>query len=204
MIVSRLDENVSPVCDLIATRVAREETVCRRRHRKGCQHGVSRASALSQGGAEMGSDFTVIIDQRQHFGNDPDSLPGTFVGSNKDYEFLCSRVDPNQGAVLLFQTLSVDHDKNFIAINSIGATGQPEVYGGIPVSRSNTDWTGNVVLVRPGILRETNILRLGARDSRGSLGGLSGDVDEFVIDNVVVLYKTRAMGLLGRLFSRSG
>src|SRR5438045_3493102 len=101
-------------------------------------------------GRKVGSDFTVIIDQRQHFGNDADSLPGAFVGNNNNYEFRCPRVDPDQPAVLLFQTLSVDHDKNFIAINSIGTTGQPEVFGGIPVSRSNMDWTGNVMLVRPG------------------------------------------------------
>jgi hypothetical protein len=139
----------------------------------------------------MGSDFTVIIDQRQHFGNEPQSLPGVYVGTNKEFPFTCPDVDSGQQAVLLFQSLSVDHDRNFIAINSIGAFGDPEVYGGVPVHRSNRDWNGNVMLVRGGVLRENNILRLGARDSRGSLGGLEGEVDDFVIDNVVVLFKTR-------------
>ncbi len=44
------------------------------------------------------------------------------------------------------------------------------------------------MLVRAGVLRESNVLRLGARDSRGSL---LGDVDDFVIDNVVIFFKTR-------------
>jgi hypothetical protein len=135
----------------------------------------------------MGSDFTVIIRVRQHFGDDQGSMPGAFVGNNNSYPFSCPNVDSTQEAVLLFQTLSVDHDKNFIAINSIGATGEPEVYGGIPVSRSNQDWNGNVMLIRPGVLRENNTLRLGARASNGSL---LGDIDDFVIDNVVVFFKT--------------
>ncbi|MDQ4024205.1 MAG: hypothetical protein M3217_01770 [Actinomycetota bacterium] len=140
----------------------------------------------------MPSDFTVIINVRQHFGNEPGRLPGAFAGANKEFPFLCPNVDPTQEAVLLFQTLDVEHEKNFIAINDpTGTSGDPEVFGGIPVSRSDSDWNGNVMLVRPGVLRESNILRLGARDSRGGLGGLSGDVDEFVIDNVVVFFKTR-------------
>lgn len=137
----------------------------------------------------------MIIDQRQHFGNDPGDHPGAFVGSNKEYPFPCPNVDPREPAVLLFQTLSVTHDRHFIAINSIGATGDPEVFGGIPVSASNTDWTGNIMLIRPNVLRENNILRLGARASDGSLGGLSGEVDDFVIDNVVVLFKTKRRAL---------
>jgi hypothetical protein len=135
----------------------------------------------------MGSDFTVIIRVRQHFGDDQGSMPGAFVGNNNSYPFSCPNVDSTQEAVLLFQTLSVDHDKNFIAINSSGATGEPEVYGGIPVSRSNQDWNGNVMLIRPGVLRENNTLLLGARASNGSL---LGDIDDFVIDNVVVFFKT--------------
>jgi hypothetical protein len=137
----------------------------------------------------MAADFTTIISVRQHFGDDPNALPGAFAGANKSFDFDCPNIDSGQSAVLLFQTLSVDHDKNFIAINSTGAEGDPEVFGGIPVSRSNQDWNGNVMLVRPNVLRESgNVLRLGARDSRGSL---LGDLDEFVVDNVVILYKTR-------------
>jgi hypothetical protein len=136
----------------------------------------------------MDSDFTVIIRVRQHFGNDEDSMPGAFVGNNNSYPFPCPNVDSQQEAVLLFQTLGVSHASNFIAINSTGTTEDPEVFGGIPVSRSDQDWNGNVMLIRPGVLGENNILRLGARASNGSL---LGDIDDFVIDNVVVLFKTK-------------
>src|SRR5438270_7035309 len=102
----------------------------------------------------MGSDFTVIIRVRQHFGNDQDSMLGVFVGNNNSYPFPCPNVDSRQEAVLLFQTLGVSHDRNFIAVNSTGTTGEPEVYGGIPVSRSDQDWNGNVMLIRPGVLSE--------------------------------------------------
>jgi hypothetical protein len=139
----------------------------------------------------MGSDFTVIIQVRQHFGNEEDAFPGVFAGANKEFRFVCPDVDPGETAVLLFQSLGVDHDQNFIAINSIGAFGQPEVFGGIPVSRSDRDWNGNVMLVRPNVLREENTLHLGARADDGSLGGLGGEIDDFVIDNVVIFYKTR-------------
>src|SRR5919106_2616464 len=136
----------------------------------------------------MGSDFTVIINVRQHFGDDEDSMPGNFVGNNNSYPFLCPKVDSTKEAVLLFQTLGVSHDKNFVAVNSDGTTWPPEVFGGIPVSRSDQDWNSNVMLIRPGVLRENNILRLGSRASNGSL---LGNIDDFVIDNVVVLFKTK-------------
>jgi hypothetical protein len=97
-------------------------------------------------------------------------------------------VDPRESAILLFQTLSVSRDRHFIAINSTGATGEPEVFGGIPFTGSGSNWTGNVMLVRPGVLQENNILRLGARASNGSI---LGDVDDFVIDNVVIVFKTK-------------
>jgi hypothetical protein len=141
----------------------------------------------------MPADFTVIIEVRHHFGDDPDALPGVFAGRNSAFEFQCPGVDSSKPAVLMFETLDVDHGNNFIAINSTGATpfGFPEVYGGIPVSQSKRDWNANIMLVRRDVLRESNILRLGARDKQGGLGGLNGKVDDFVIDNVVILYKTR-------------
>jgi hypothetical protein len=136
----------------------------------------------------MGSDFTVIIRVRQHFGNEPDSMPGHFAGNNATYSFPCPDVDASKEAVLLFQSLGVSHDRNFIEVNSAGPLGPIGVYGGIPVSRSSEDWNGNVMLIGPAILREDNVLSLGSRASNGSL---LGDVDEFVIDNMVVFYKTK-------------
>ena len=71
------------------------------------------------------TDFTVIIRVRQHFGDDQDSMPGAFVGNNNSYPFLCPNVDSTQEAVLLFQTLGVSHDRNFIAVNSPAPLGSP-------------------------------------------------------------------------------
>jgi hypothetical protein len=115
-------------------------------------------------------------------------MPLAFVGNNNTYPFSCPNVDSTQEAVLLFQTLGVSHEKNEIRVNRTGPLGGPEVFGGIPVSRSDQDWNGNVMLIGPGVLRENNILGLGARNSNG---GLLGDIDDFVIDNVVVFFKTR-------------
>jgi hypothetical protein len=154
----------------------------------------------------MGSDFAVIIRVRQHFGNDPGFMPEVpFAGSNKTYPFSCPDVDTSQESVLLFQALGVSHPRNFIEVNSTGPLGPIGVYGGIPVSRSNEDWNGNVMLIGPNILRENNVLSLGSRASNGSL---LGDIDEFLIDNVVVLFKTRRSRrplakLRDRLWARS-
>ncbi len=138
----------------------------------------------------MPADYTVIIEVRHHFGDNPDALPGVFAGKNASFDFSCPGVDPSQPAVLMFETRDVDHGMNFISINRTGATPfeQPEVFGGIPVSQSRDDWNANIMLVRRNVLREENVLRLGARDSQGSV---LGQADDFVIDNVVLLYKTR-------------
>ena len=136
----------------------------------------------------MAADFSVVINARQHFGNDPDSLPGTFVGKDRDFGFDCPAVDTTQTAVLMFQSLHVDHEKNVLSVNQ-PLTGPISVFGGIPVSRSHADWNGNIMLIDPKFLRDRgNVLHIGARDSRGSR---LGDVDDFVIDNAVVMYKTR-------------
>lgn len=136
----------------------------------------------------MAADFTVVINVRHHFGNDHDALPGTSAGKDRDFGFDCPDIDTTQTAVLMFQSLDVDHEKNVISVNQ-PLTGPISVFGGIPVSRSDTDWNGNIMLISPNSLRDRgNVLHIGARDSRGSI---LGDVDDFVIDNAVVMYKTR-------------
>jgi hypothetical protein len=137
----------------------------------------------------MGCDFSVIVNVRQTFGNaifyDGD-LP---VGPTKDFHFDCPNVDPGPAAVLMFQTRDVDHERNVIQINPATAE-QPTVFGGIPLSPGINTWNGNIMLIRAGgVLRETNNeLHI---ESRNSSGGGGGGIDAFIIDNVVVLYKTR-------------
>jgi hypothetical protein len=129
-------------------------------------------------------DYTVIEDHRQHFGDEEDYLTGHFVGSNADFPFDCPEVDPTQTAVLMFQSLDVDNDKNALEIN-----GQ-RIVGGIPTSPSKDTWNSNVMLVAPNTLRQTgNTLTIGARRDDGAL---LPPVDDFVIDNVVIFYKTRS------------
>ena len=136
----------------------------------------------------MGSNFTVVQSQRQHFGNQPGSFNDIepdvpFVGAAKEFIFDCPHINPEVAALLLFQSRDVTHSRNVLHVN-----GAP-VSGGLPVSPSRDSWNGNVLLVEPQHrLRETgNVLRIEARNTGG---GMTGDIDDFIIDNLVIQYKT--------------
>jgi hypothetical protein len=141
----------------------------------------------------MSSDFVVIVNVRQHYGNEQGMFGSelTFAGNNKDFSFDCPAIDPQAPAVLLFQTRDVDNETNFFNVNG------RDIPGGIPRSAARDDWNANVALVGAGWLRETdNVLQIGARDERGSL---LGNLDDFLIDNVVLFYRTRGRpGVLDR------
>jgi hypothetical protein len=89
-------------------------------------------------GIIMASDFTVIIQTRQHFGDQADFFGGlgSFVGQDRTFVFDCPGVDRGQLAVLVFQTLSVDHDSNVLELND------KSVAGRLPVSRIAKDPDG--------------------------------------------------------------
>jgi hypothetical protein len=137
----------------------------------------------------MPCDFTVIMHQTAHVGDDEDMF-GTAPFKGKDFDsdrFSCPNVDSGLRAVLFFQTRDVDNATNVIQING------SDLFGGIPVSSTGDAespiWNSNVLLVERNVLKEQgNVLHLGARNSSG---GTSGNVDDFLIDNVVILYKTR-------------
>jgi hypothetical protein len=131
----------------------------------------------------MAADFTVIIDVRHHFGDDEGYFGNVpFAGQNKPFQFNCPGIDASEWSILLFQTRDVDHEKNHFTVND------QKIFGGIPVSSQKEDWNGNVALINPGWLRETgNTLHVGSRNSEGSL---LGESDDFLIDNVVLFYKT--------------
>ncbi len=144
----------------------------------------------------MASNFTVILFQRQHFGNEPgtfnDIEPNVpFVGSAKDFSFNCPNVDPGETAFLMFQSRDVNHQRNVFQVNGIG------VYGGLPASPSRETWNGNILLIEPHHqLRETgNVLHV---ESRNASGGGVGNIDDFMIDNVVIEYKTRVVSFTER------
>ena len=123
----------------------------------------------------------MIFEVRQHFGNEQSSLPGNWIGPAADYEFELSGVDVKEPAYLLFQARAVTSEHNVFTINS-----QP-IPGGVPTTSGDEGWAGQVMLVPPHVLKPgTNVLHVEARD----IGGGAGDLDDFVIDNAVVLYKT--------------
>ena len=136
----------------------------------------------------MATNFTVILFQRQHFGNEPgtfnDIEPNVpFAGSTKDFSFDCPGVNPSETAFLMFQSRDVDHQKNIFQVNGV------DVFGGLPASPSRDAWNGNILLIEPHHqLRATgNVLHV---ESRNSSGGSGDDIDDFIIDNVVIVYKT--------------
>ena len=136
----------------------------------------------------MGTNFTVIQFQRQHFGNEPGSFNDIepdvpFVGQAKEFVFECPCVNADDIAVLLLQSRDVSHALNLLYING------EQVVGGLPVSPSRDTWNGNVLLVERhhGLRERGNVLRVEARNASG---GTDGDIDDFIIDNVVIQYKT--------------
>ena len=156
----------------------------------------------------MALDFTIITDVRQRFGDDQRDekvslreresgieTEAPFVGMEKVFAFRCPSVDRSQFAILLFQTLGVSVRQG-LEIN--GQT----IFGGIAPSvdfdtrtlgsgsESHQDraviarWNGNVMLIHPGVLQENNLLRIRAAEMT------AGNIDDFIIDNVVVVFKT--------------
>ena len=135
----------------------------------------------------MATNFTVILFQRQHFGNEPgtfnDIEPNVpFAGSTKDFSFDCPGVYPSETAFLMFQSRDVDHQRNIFQLNGV------DVFGGLPASPARDAWNGNILLIEPHHqLRATaNVLHVESRNSSGTGGD---DIDDFIIDNVVIMYK---------------
>jgi hypothetical protein len=132
------------------------------------------------------ADFTVVFVKEQ-FGNEPGSLKSIepfvhFAGPKKDFTFSCPKVNSHEAAVLMFQSRAVTSTKNIITING-------HEFGGIPTSPNKDVWNANVLVIRNGILRPSgNVLHI---ESRNTSGGTDGNIDDFILDNVVVMYKTR-------------
>ena len=131
----------------------------------------------------MATNYTVVLFSRQHIGNDPgvfnDVEPNVvFVGRAKDFPFDCPGVNSAEAAFLMFQSRDVDHQRNVLRVNG------EDVFGGLPASPARDAWNGNILLVeRHHQLKAAgNVLRVEARTSDG---GSAGDVDDFILDNVV-------------------
>jgi hypothetical protein len=136
----------------------------------------------------MATTYTVVLFSRQHIGNDPgvfdDIEPNVvFVGPAKDFLFDCPGVNPAEAAFLMCQSRDVDHQRNVFRVNGV------DVFGGLPASPARDAWNGNILLIeRHHQLKATgNVLHV---EARTSTGGSAGDVDDFILDNIVVMYKT--------------
>ena len=83
----------------------------------------------------MAVNFAIIFPSRTHFGNEsgifnlPGAYPSTFVGQTKDFSFDCPGVNPNETAVLFFQSYDVEAENNVSQINGYNLP------GGLPVGR---------------------------------------------------------------------
>ncbi len=88
----------------------------------------------------------------------------------------------------MFQSRDVDHARNIVQVNGI------DVFGGLPASPARDAWNGNILLIEPHHqLRETgNVFHVESRNSRGEG---ADDIDDFIIDNVVIVFKTADVSL---------
>lgn len=153
----------------------------------------------------MSTDFKVIFSGRQHFGNERNTFndiePGVsgnaFVGPTKDYTFDCPNINPDETAVLMFQSRDVTKSqRNIFRVNNVDvfganpASGGLPASGGIPASPNRDEWNGNIQLLenRHALKATGNRLHIEARNEAGSGGG---DIDDFILDNMVIMYKTR-------------
>ncbi|MGY4366834.1 hypothetical protein ACVW1A_002899 [Bradyrhizobium sp. LB1.3] len=145
----------------------------------------------------MPVNFTVILFSRQRFGRNISSLTqvepqAAFVGQAKDYSFDCPNVDTSQTAFMEFQAMGVSYPRNVFEINGVG------VFGGLPIGPTRTEgnittpaWTSHTLLVESHHqLRATgNVLHIESRDHPGPPPSLIPD--DFILDNIIIVYKTR-------------
>ena len=125
--------------------------------------------------------FVYITSSVQHFGDEPDFLTGTFRGDDHEFTFDAPGVNPNLRAVLMLQTRSVSHDLNVIRINGVNIT------GALVKHAESNEWFAQFGEIPSGTLKATgNVLKIISRNSNGEAGG---NLDDFNIDNVVVLYR---------------
>jgi hypothetical protein len=168
----------------------------------------------------MASDFTVIQAVRQQFGDTTKGADGQeyaiqveqdapFVGLSKDFRFSCPSVDSTQMAVLQFECLaglagsfyvtapnfSGPGHRNIMRINGVDIPGDitpgpidEQIVAQAGVGGTPPAWRAQLLLVPANVLNEENVLHI------ETVLLPTGQFDNFIIDNVVVLFKTRTQG----------
>lgn len=148
----------------------------------------------------MPMDFTVILMTRNRFGSESGSelgfeLEAPWVGGSVNtYSFACPGVDIARPAVLQLESLGMTGDGSPTSPNSIFINTQT-IPGGLkagavnfdPVGRQTPVWKTHSLIVPENVLRanEENFLTIVA----GRFGP-QGPVDGFIVDNIVLFYKT--------------
>jgi len=137
----------------------------------------------------MATDFKEIVNVRQHFGDEKGTFNDVepnlkFQGPKKDFTFDCPNVNPGETAFLIFQSRDVDHQRNIFRLNEV------DIFGGLPASPNRDAWNGNILLIasRHKLKATNNVLHVESRNENGETGG---NIDDFIIDNMVIVYKTR-------------
>lgn len=144
----------------------------------------------------MASDFTVLFDDRLHFGShsgyfDDESIcPArqlgsavNFVGTNKTISFETPNIDSNQSAVLMYQSFDVTTPSNVITLNEI------EIPDGIPLDTRRCAWKSNMHILAPGTLVSARANKLYI-EALGESADPTASRDNFVITSAVIFYKT--------------
>lgn len=156
----------------------------------------------------MAMDFTVIQSVRQRFGDSdreddsPQELEAPFVGLSKDFRFSCPQVDSGQMGVLQFESLGVtagivqifvpepQRQRNILRINGVDVPGAITPNATTQVSSRDVQhyWKTHSLIVPANVLREENVLHI---ESVNILRTDGRQFDNFIIDNVLVFFKTR-------------
>ena len=125
--------------------------------------------------------YTAIITSPQYFGDDPNSspVPAVHRGQDHEYTFNLPDVDRTKVAILILETWDLDHNLNKFRINDHDLLVRRHISG--------NEFFSNYVEVPGTWLKETgNVLYISARNSSG---GVTGELDDFIVDNVTLFYK---------------
>lgn len=134
----------------------------------------------------MSSDFTVVFSGRHHMGDtegrfNREAPDCKFMGQHGVFSFDTPGVNADAEAVLTFQSFGIDLRTNTLSINGTD----------IPFALSPSverEWKAHSVVVPAGVLKDSgNEIRLDALTRSGSP---DGNVDDFLVDNMSIHYKT--------------
>ena len=133
------------------------------------------SSALALSALAEQSNFRVIFSGSVHLGDDGGA------GDDTEVTFSAPDVDASKTAILLLRTRDVDFSNNVITINGVAVSNAL-----VPHPDSN-DYFSEIGIVPANTLKATdNKLYIGARNESGDLGG---NLDDFDVDNVVLIYR---------------